>query len=60
MTGFIVVSCSSVTRDYISFTCFLAPKGMAKNHIAVAILTEYEAVIAEWNVDKKACINVIQ
>ncbi len=60
MTGFIGVSCSSVTKDYIPFTCFLALKEMPKNHTAAAILAEYEAVIAEWNVDKKVCINVIQ
>jgi hypothetical protein len=33
---------------------------MPKNHTAAAILAEYEAVIAEWNVEKKVCINVIQ
>ncbi len=60
MTGFIGVSCSSVTQDYIPFTCSLPLKEMPKNHTAAAILAEYESVISDWDVDKKACINEIQ
>ena len=60
MTGFLGVSCSSVTKDYIPFAYFLALKEIPKNHTAAAILTEYESVISDWGIDKKECINDIQ
>nr|CAH0105858.1 unnamed protein product [Daphnia galeata] len=53
MLGFMGVSFSSVTADYIPFTCFLNMKEMPKNHTAEAILSESECVFSDWGLNGK-------
>ena len=55
MIGFMGVSCSSVTADYIPFTCFLNMKEMPKNHTAEAIFSESECVVSDWGLNGKVC-----
>ncbi len=55
MVGFMGVSCSSVTADYIPFTCFLNMKEMPQNHTAEAILSESECVVSDWGLNGKVC-----
>ncbi|KZS07307.1 Uncharacterized protein APZ42_028993 [Daphnia magna] len=58
MEGFLGVSCSAVTCDYVPFTAFLALREMPKNHTAAAVFAEYESVIEDWEINKK--VNVIR
>ncbi|KAK4045793.1 hypothetical protein OUZ56_033783 [Daphnia magna] len=53
MKGFLGVSCSAVTCDYVPFTAFLALHEMQKNPTAAAVFAEYESVIEDWEINKK-------
>ena len=53
MEGFLGVSCSAVTSDYVPFTAFLSLREMPKNHTAAAVFAEYESVIEDWGINKK-------
>ncbi|XP_045034373.1 uncharacterized protein LOC123475567 [Daphnia magna] len=56
MVGFMGVSCSSVTADYVPFTCFLNMKEMPSNHTAEAILSESECVVSDWELNGKVVV----
>ncbi|KZS10217.1 Uncharacterized protein APZ42_025370 [Daphnia magna] len=53
MVGFMGVSCSSVTADYVPFTCFLNMKEMPSNHTAEAIQSKSECVVSDWELNGK-------
>ncbi|KAI9552615.1 hypothetical protein GHT06_020482 [Daphnia sinensis] len=53
MVGFMEVSCSSVTADYVPFTCFLNMKEMPSNHTTKVILSESEHVVSDWELNGK-------
>ncbi|KZS07309.1 Uncharacterized protein APZ42_028994 [Daphnia magna] len=53
MVGFMGVSRSSVTADYVPFTCFLNMKEIPSNHTAEAILSESECVVSDWELNGK-------
>ncbi|KZS20402.1 Uncharacterized protein APZ42_012923 [Daphnia magna] len=57
MKGFLGVSCSAVTCDYVPFTAFLALHEMQKNPTAAAVFAEYESVIEDWEINKKVNVS---